>query len=328
MITSKSPFSFFLQMANHSQLKTATSIFDWISTSECNAWLAVFGTEAVAIVTFNALTIMVYMKERSLRKRSMYLVVNLAVADMFVGTRVIMNCWILGNICDFWRNNLSNKFYVFILDLFSVFPIASLTNLGAISLERTHATFRPFHHRLVKRKIFGAAIAIVWITAGLISSSLVLRGASKVLTFQPLSIFNISYFSFFSLCLLIIVVSYSLMALKIVCGTQPHHHGAASRERKLTKTLFIVTVVSLLLTLPFIIFRIREIATLRTSKIIWLRTIFRLHYSFLFLFYTNSLVNPVLYTFRMPEFRRALFSVLHCRYQPQLSARVFPLNDM
>ena len=47
------------------------------------------GFISVAIVMLNALTIIVCLKERSLRKRSMYLVINQAVADMFVGGSLI-----------------------------------------------------------------------------------------------------------------------------------------------------------------------------------------------------------------------------------------------
>ena len=68
-------------MAYHSQQQNTTSSFVMLSVSECIAWLTVFGMEAVVIVTLNVLTIIVYLKERSLRKRSMYLVINQAVAD-------------------------------------------------------------------------------------------------------------------------------------------------------------------------------------------------------------------------------------------------------
>ncbi|XP_044171928.1 lysophosphatidic acid receptor 3-like [Acropora millepora] len=298
------------------QEQNTTSLSLAFSASECIAWLTLIGMEAVVIVMLNAFTIIVYLKERSLRKCSMYLVINLGVADMFVAGSAILECWFLGLSCNIWSVN-PVKWEVSLLMQFILwfFFTPSLINLGAISLERTHATFRPFKHRLIKKKIFGAAAAIVWITAGLLITSLVLT----VLVFQPLNlealrIFFTIYYSFFLFCHLIIVVSYSSVAIKIVCGTQPHHHGATSRERKLTKTLFIVTVVSLLLTLPNTIFMFCRRALL-TLTMLSDRTYFWLYYSFLFLFYLNSLVNPVLYTFRMPEFRRALFSFLHCRSQ-------------
>ena len=153
--------------------------------------------------------------------------------------------------------------------------------------------------------------------------------------FSPASFTNLTAISlerahakFHLFCLLIMTVSYSSIAIKIVCGTQPHHHGATTRERKLTRTLFVVTVVSSLLALPFIIFKTCERFALPTLTIISAATHLRFTYSFVILFYANSLVNPIFYAFKMPEFRRALFSSLPCRSQPQLSAPVFRLNEM
>ena len=301
-------------MANHSQQQNATSFFPLFSPSECIAWLSVFGMDAVAILTLNALTIIVFLKERSLRKRGMYLVINQAVADMFVGASVFMVFFILGGYCDCWA---SNPFGVVINALRVVFETASIINLAAVSLERTHASFRPFKHRLIKKKIFGAAVAIVWITAGLISTTWVLQ------LFES-HIFAFLQYSVILFCLFVIVACYSSIAIKVVCGSHPHHHVASRRERKLTKTLFIVTVVSLLLTLPIIILRTYSSVVFPTLLMIWGRTYLRLDYALLLLFFGNTLVNPVLYAFRMPEFRRALFAFFNCRSQ----AQVFPLNEM
>ena len=70
-------------MTNESDLQNRTLKFDLFSLSEYIAWLTVFGIKAVAIVTLNALTIMIFLKEGRLCKRSMYLTISLAVADMF-----------------------------------------------------------------------------------------------------------------------------------------------------------------------------------------------------------------------------------------------------
>ena len=307
IITAKSPFFFFLQMANHSQQQNETSSFSLFSASECIALVTVYGIEAVAIVMLNALTIIVCLKERSLCKRSMYLVINQAVADMFVGASLIYVYLLRGHMCELWTINLFRQSVRPLLDvLWTVSPLASLINLGVISLERMHATFRPFKDRLIKKKIFGAAAAIVRIAAGAISTGIVSQMNFQRSFYEGIRIFLISYLSYFLFCLLTIIVSYSSMAIKIVYETQPHHRtrSAANRGRKLTKTLFIVTVVSLLLTLPYIIVGFCGILQLCTS------IPFYLDLSFQFMFYANSLVNPVLYAVRMPEFKRALISFL------------------
>ena len=293
-------------MANHSEEQHEASSFMPFSASGCIAFLIVYGIEVVAIVTLNALTIIVYLKERSLRKRSMYLVINQAVADMFVGASLIYDYLPWADICEISTINLPRHLHFIIEVLWSISLIASIINLAAIYLERTHATFRPFKHRLTKKKIFGAAAAIVWISASL--TGILFQTICNSLGFEGLSIFVISYLSSFLFCLLTIVVSYSSMAIKIVYGTQPHHRSATNRGRKLTRTLFIVTVVSWIL----------ELCT---------SIPFYLDLSFQFMFYASSLVNPILYAVRMPEFKRALISFLPWRSQPQ-SAPGFPLNEM
>lgn len=154
-------------MDNHSQQENTTSSVPLFTPLECIAWLTVFGIESVAIVTLNALTIIIYLKERSLRKRSMFLVINLAVADMSVGASVIIEFWFWGLRCYIWTANTLSSYFLVVSAVQVFLPLASMTNLVAIYLECTHATFRPLKHRLVKRKVFGAAAGAVWITNAL-----------------------------------------------------------------------------------------------------------------------------------------------------------------
>ncbi|XP_015748876.1 PREDICTED: uncharacterized protein LOC107328660 [Acropora digitifera] len=229
-------------MANHSLQRNTTSSLPLFSASECIPMLIAFGMESVAIVTLNALTIIVYLREYGLRKRSMYLVINLAFVDMLVPGCAITECWFLGSFCKFWTiNSLNLSSFMVIRVWFDVIPLASVTNLAAISLERVHATFRPFQHRLIKKKMFGAGVAIVWITTGLSAAIAVLVHFHSFSIELNRSLITL-YLSFFLLSLLVTLVSYSSIAIKIIYGNQPHHNGATSRERKLTKTLFIVGI--------------------------------------------------------------------------------------
>ena len=45
-----------------------------------------------------------------------------------------------------------------------------------------------------------------------------------------------------------------------------------------------------------------------------------------FLFYVNSLVNPILYVIRMPEYRSAVLALFRRRAQQQVG--VLPLREM
>ena len=55
------------------------------SSAECSTSYAVSLTITVAVVVVNLLSIILFAKNSNLRTRAMYLVINLTVADMFVG---------------------------------------------------------------------------------------------------------------------------------------------------------------------------------------------------------------------------------------------------
>ena len=253
----------------------------------------------------------------------MYLVISLAVADMFVGGERIYQILSLGKDCNFWTIKL---YKIVTVHTFSIyfFPAASLTNLAVISWERMHATFRPFKHRLIKKKIFGAAVVTVWFTAGLFTAIVL----SPFLFDISWSHVNGAYFSFLLFCLFNILVCYTAIATKLCCGTHPRRHGAMRRDKKLTKTLFIVTVVSSILVLPRIVFWVHFYFPLG-GKFDTISYQARLHlkYSVTCLFCANSFINPVVYVFKMPEFKRALFLLFCCRYDSE-RVQVFPLNDI
>ena len=294
------------------------------SFPECVTWLTVGLTECVAIVTFNIITIIVLVKNRNLRKRSTYLVINLAVADMLVGgfaTRYLFY-WV-GAACNVWTYNSIDPWAGRVLDTFvDLFVFSSVTNIAAISVERLHATRRPFRHRLIKKWVYALIIAVVWVTAGLLSIAL-----TVLLVFKRYSYYSYLFSSFIAICLLVICISYASIVIKIRCGAQPQHHGAASRERKLTMTLLIVTFVSLMLYLPFTIFYFL-VWTPKVFTSISFVTLVRLDGILRVLFYANSLVNPILYVNRMPEYRSAVVALFRRRPQQQKPVAVIPLHDL
>ncbi len=294
--------------------------FKMLSFPECITWLAVGLTESVAIVTLNIITITVFMKNSNLRKHSTYLVINLAVVDMLVGgfaAYFLFNE--VGGLCNAWKLHFSKVFFA----LRVLLPTASLTNITIISLERLHATSRPFKHRLIKDWFYGLIIGIVWITAGLLSIALTIPWKFKGKNSYYLYLWN----SFISICLLVICVSYASIIIKVRCGAQPQHHGAASRERKLTMTLLIVTAVSLLLYLPDNLYHFLDTFTGIIGSMPKVTSV-RLHNVLNISFYANSLVNPILYAIRMPEYRSAVLALFRRRRQQQRQVAVFPLHDM
>ena len=288
------------------------------SFPECITWLAVGLTETVAIVTLNMITIIVFIKNRYLRKRSTYLVINLAVVDMLVGGTAVNSLFYKVAIyCNLWKLS-ENWAYSFISNLFT---FCSLTNITMIALERFYATLWPLRNRFIKKSLYVFIITFFWVAAVLVT--LILR---VLLKFKGRT-YLFFWFLYCSICLLIICVSYTCIVIKVRCAAQPQHHGAASRERKLTMTLLIVTVVSLLLYLPDNLYHFLDYVTDIISSMSKV-TSTRLHNTLRVLFFANSLVNPILYAIRMPEYRSAVLALFRRRPHRQRRAAVFPLHDM
>ena len=290
------------------------------SSSECIIWFAAFLAVAVAIVTVNLLSIILFIKNSNLRTRGMYLVINLTIADMLVGGictayMLLFNTSIgckTVNVRLPWEVNMITRF------ILSWFPLTSLTNINVISLERMHATFRPFRHRVIKKWVYGVTICVVWVLAGMISTAIFML---KLFDKEE-SHSQFLWQSYCLLCLFIICACYASIIVQICCGARPQHHGAARGQRKLTVTLLIITIVSLLLWIPYAIATFVFHTTDSIRSLSFTKGM-RLNLSLLLLFYTNSFVDPVVYTRRMPEYRKALLLLLTRR---QRQNAVIPLQ--
>ena len=294
-----------------------------LSSSECITWFAAVLIVSVAIVTVNLLSIILFIKNSDLRTRGMYLVINLTVAYTLVGVISSLKLLrLLSNECkNAYSLNVRSNWEgdIITLFLFTWFPLTSLTNITVISLDRMHATFRPFRHRVIKKWVYGVTISVVWVLAGMISTAIMML----LLFDKEWSHYQYLWPSYSLLCLFVICACYASIIVKICCGARPQHHGAARWQRKLTVTLLIMTIVSLLLWLPFAVATFVYYTTDRIRSLSYTK-ITRLNMLLLLLFCTNSFVNPVVYTVRMPEFRKALL-LLFTRRQRQ-NAGVIPVR--
>ncbi|CAH3029340.1 unnamed protein product [Porites evermanni] len=236
------------------------------SSAECSTWYVVSLTITVAVVVVNLLSIILFANNSNLRTRAMYLVINLTVADMFVeGSATffaVFHFLLYG--CE-----VGNLFFIFIVEREYKWPpillvlamaevwlsLTSLIGIALISLDQMHATFRPFRHRNIKTWVYVVTIAGVWILTAMIVIPLrLIRLYLKVQQQWQLLYFVYLLRSYCCLCLIVIYVSHTSIALKFWCGTRPPSDGAANRQRKVTVTLFIMTIVSLLLWLPYVVY--------------------------------------------------------------------------
>ena len=294
-------------------------MFIIFSSSECVTWLSLGMIESAVIIAGNLISIILFMKNNCLRKRGLFLVINLTVADMLAGGSFIADLFFTldTSYCKFSELNLGSYWRAVPLHFAILFfPLTSLTNIAMISLQQTHATFRPFQHRVIKKWVYGVASAFVWLLAATVSATLV----SFQLSTNSRSHYFYLWQSYNCLCLFVICGSYTSIVVKFSCGARPPHHGAARRQRKLTVTLLLMTVVSLLLYLPYVVATFVNFTTNHFESLSFQKKL-RLNLALIFLVNANSLVNPILYAIRMPEFRRALLSLFR-RQQNQMIGNI------
>ena len=250
---------------------------------------AVLTTEFCFIFIINIFTVVAFARSRRLRKRSTYLVINQTVADLLVGAvagPVYQNglpgpqhrlSWI-----NCWRA-IIDSFY-----------IVSVGNLALISLERLHATLYPFNHCLVVKRVYYKIIFCSWFGFFILASILVIPAINKPVASQG------AWVSYTFVTLTLLTAAYVVILSKVL--SKPYDQRFSSIilvERKLSITLLIVTAASITALLPWTI----------TSCIF-----LRLGYlplkdgttPILTIYYLNSILNPLIYAIRLPEFRRAL----------------------
>ena len=282
-----------------------------LPNSDCIPWLVVLILECLAIVILNIITIIVFVKQSQLRRQSTYLIIHLAIVDLLVGAvsgplQIDHRIY----LCELHKTPASNNMWSSYLKfaVLHLFSFTSFVNLVFVSLERLHATLRPFRHRFVKKWIYGVIITVIWLTTTVRESVQIVLFEKRISNFY---LDSTLYLPFYLISVFVIFVCYILIVVKVRCSRHPYHHGAASiRERKLTGISLIVALVSLLSWLPLIIHVVLDIS--QKYPELSPRSNFHIRMALLSIFLINSIINPVIYAMRMPEFRASV-SKIFCR---------------
>ena len=186
-----------------------------------------------------------------------------------------------------WYSDASMPFFTF----------GSYLSAAFISCERLYAVYWPFKHRLLSTKRYRIAIFILWTCAALLYTILHLlseftsvRSAAYVLVLVLLGLTVI-------ICVCNIAIWRNFKHQSI----DSQHRNGASRNRRLTKTLLLVSILALVCWLPLIILNV--LIYIPETSIPW-----KFYFMVNILNYSNSFVNPIAYVFRIPEFQQALRS--------------------
>ena len=189
-------------------------------------------------------------------------------------------------------------FYIFVVGGFDgMFLLGSYILAASISCERFYAVFWPFKHRSLSTRTYRITIILLWTIAILLSTLTTLLYVSSsfesgLYVFIPVVL---------GLTVIICVCNIAIWRSSQHESVTSQHRNGASRNRRLTKTLLLMSTLALVCWLPLITLNIliNMTKTSIPSKFYLMVNILN---------YSNSFVNPIVYVFRIPEFQQALRS--------------------
>ena len=257
-------------------------------------WSSFFSVMSFLIIVGNSLTIATLLR-KTFRQRPQFLLISLAFADLLVGCATTLYVIVQCGFFALW----------FVLGIFDMFAgLSSIFHLAVISLERLHATLRPFRHRQLSLKAYLVAIATPWILSLSLGISVSILAWFNLIMQQKVLIIVI-------ICLItpLLITCFSYLVIwrsrkKRISTVRSFRQN---QEARFSRTIFLVTATSFITWMPFLYHNI--------AVRVWPHLIpWSAFFLIKLLQYSNSFINFVIYILRFPSYRKALFSLcrLHC----------------
>ena len=263
------------------------------------AWSTVFAMVAVVIVAGNALTIAAFTTRRLVRKRTLFFLISLAIADMMVGAVAIPLYIYLS-----FHTGLQQGAVHYLFDAVDILSgLASVFTLAMISVERFFAIGWPLVHRRLRKRVYFSFIGLGWFSALAIAMINLLYRYKIAPYVATLDIVLTALLTSF----VITCAAYVALWLRV----RFRYRNGLGREpdKRLAKTLCLVTGVFILTWLPFhsLLYVVHFCLACPLPSQNALNFIKLLQYC-------NSFMNTVIYSLRMPEFRKAIFEIFNRKY--------------
>ena len=278
----------------------------------------------------NILIISIVYKHRDLRKTINYFIVNMAVSDLILSIVVIpVRIIRLVTGSRHWRitgilGSISCKSLHFLL------PVSihvSAQSLVWIAIDRFVAVVFPIKVGLISAKIRTTAIISTWIVSGLfnfpmmITMGLVQKQNNTYCTSNSNTVFlkegSDAYAwlltSFFAIApLFIITMLYIAIAIalkrksKALADTAPNmQRHSLKKRRQAIYMAFVIVVMFYICVIPYTFLHVH--VSFFWTSCAFLRFI---HFSALFMYYSSSIVNPIICLSFVQSFRRGLRNIL------------------
>lgn len=268
---------------------------------------------AVAIAMTNVLVIVLFYKRRYLQKTPNYPLVSLAVCDFTTGF-VDIPLFIITFLTPVIRSLEAKHYLSYLVFVFhALTATATVYHILLVIAEKYFAILWPLKHRLLSKKTMFKVIATVWL-------------ASSVIAFIPFSWINISKGSFRTklflghgiFCLVAVfllsyvVIVYALvMMFRKMFGKSAQKTPSLLRRNICTKHRVRVCVMFAVMASVFAVCWLPWfILSLLVNLQVRVENLESFMQWFVPFRYLTSVINPLLYTFFKPDFRRAFKELL------------------
>ena len=252
-------------------------------------WSAVYAVAGAIIVVLNTLTVYTCIKTPSLRTRKHVMVVNLAIADLLYGAAGVPATMI-------FMFKPSAMFYYVLQTMNMFLKAANLFTLGVIAVERMHAIVWPIRHKVMSSKVYKISLAITWILSTLVTAAVQWDGLSKTSKLGSL-VLLVAITGVFATT----VACYVCIWISVQLRKRGHLAVSTKRDKVLALILLLVSgAFTATWGIPMVclsIFRACKHCYQPTGNIVR---------SVLLFFAVQSLINPVIYCFRLPSFKASL----------------------
>ena len=259
-------------------------------------WASLFALEAFLAVGGNIVTIIIFQK-RQLRKRTHFLFISLAVADLLVGLLSIP-LYIAAN----YVQKRSQVFRALVQGADMLPGFASIFTLTVIALERMYAIGWPFRHRVLPTQTYIIAIATPWIMAFVVTPS------ANLLDFVHYKSSAALATTFLITPIVVTCIAYLVLWKKERSRLMHRREHQETRDETLTRTVGLITAAFLVTWLPFQVLNLvaSQCSSCDISPVEVIVT--------KLLHYANSIINIVIYPVRNREYKAALFQMLSSIY--------------
>ncbi|XP_061561081.1 trace amine-associated receptor 1-like [Phycodurus eques] len=291
-------------------LDNTTYTFTSNPSKICVALYVFLGLLSICTICGNLLVVITIIYFKQLHMPTNYLILSLAVADLFVGILVfpfsmaftVFSCW--------HHEGLFCK----IRGCFDVtLSTASILNLCCISIDRYYAVCQPLTYKSkINYHVIGIMILVSWGVSALIGIGITVAGFNQgkceercfidaliSTTVACIFSFYIPVIIMLSIYLRIFLVAQrQVRSIQSTCQSTMSRATVSKMETKATKTLAVVMGIFILCWTPYFICIIFQPLTFDVTPIAVIETLNWLALS-------NSMLNPLIYAFFYSWFRAA-----------------------